>query len=86
MSLRCAKLNRLRYREERVLQSLGYEDFVFSYKSLDPPSPARRYELIHWCLDNVEKVLSDQQPHSWMTRWFEVLKAATDQGYHLSVV
>ena len=55
----------------------------FSYEDKMPPE---QVDLLHWCVSNIEWILSNHAgPESWTSRWLEVLKDAARNGFYPSM-
>ena len=58
--------------------------FLLGSKGMESTEPLAedQVQLMHWCFDNMEKVLEVPAPQSWTKRWLQVVKTAASTGFH----
>jgi len=60
-----------------------FDTFLVGHRNFACASlPPEQAELGLWTLQNTQAILEDPRPGSWTTRWLEVLKNASQEGFY----
>lgn len=72
------------YAEEHVKPVVSdFDTFTVGSRGMSyAPLPSEQQELANWSLDRTFEILENPEPHSWTSRWLEVIRAAHETGFH----
>eukprot|EP00929_Paragymnodinium_shiwhaense_P023221 TRINITY_DN14595_c2_g3_i2.p1 TRINITY_DN14595_c2_g3~~TRINITY_DN14595_c2_g3_i2.p1 ORF type:complete len:327 (-),score=64.84 TRINITY_DN14595_c2_g3_i2:167-1147(-) len=72
------------YAEQKVRPVVSdFDTFTVASKGMRyEPMPEDQAQLIKWCLEHTEQVMSTPDHQNWTSRWIEVLRRENERGFH----